>query len=378
MNLVKPELAEVNVGFIPLTDCAPLVVAARMGFDKKHGLRIKLHKEASWAAIRDKLISGDLHAAHALYGMVYGVELGIGGQQKDMAVLMTLNHNGQGITLSNQLNAQGVTNGTELSRFLKQNPAKLTFAQTFPTGTHAMWLYYWLASQGIDPLHDIKTIVVPPPQMVANISSGNVAGFCAGEPWNARAVYDRVGFTVATSQDIWVDHPEKVLGVTAEFAGKYPETCRAMVMAVLEACRYLDVLANRIQVSALIAGADYINAPVDVIHDRFVGNYDNGNGRKWHDANAIRFFNDGKVNFPYISDGMWFMTQFRRWGLLKKDPDYLALATRVNRIDIYQRAANALEIAVPEDVMRSSRLMDGVVWDGKNPEAYVNSFSIRG
>jgi len=377
MSLVKPELAEVNIGFIPLTDCAPLVVAARMGFDKKYGLRIKLQKEASWAAIRDKLISGDLHAAHALYGMVYGVELGIGGQQKDMAVLMTLNHNGQGITLSNQLKMLGITNGTELSCFLKQHPSKLTFAQTFPTGTHAMWLYYWLASQGIDPLHDIKTTVVPPPQMVANISSGNVAGYCAGEPWNARAVYDNVGFTVATSQDIWVDHPEKVLGVTAEFAGKYPQTCRAMVMAVLEACRYLDVLANRTPVSALIAGADYINAPVDVIHDRFVGHYDNGNGKKWQDANAIKFFNDGKVNFPYLSDGMWFMTQFKRWGLLKKEPDYLAVASKVNRIDIYQSAANALEIAIPQDVMRSSRLMDGVLWDGSDADAYVNNFSIR-
>jgi len=377
MSLVKPELAEVNIGFIPLTDCAPLVVAARMGFDKKYGLRIKLHKEASWAAIRDKLISGDLHAAHALYGMVYGVALGIGGQQKDMAVLMTLNHNGQGITLSNQLKLLGITNGTELSCFLKQHPSKLTFAQTFPTGTHAMWLYYWLASQGIDPLHDIKTTVVPPPQMVANISSGNVAGYCAGEPWNARAVYDNVGFTVATSQDIWVDHPEKVLGVTAEFASKYPQTCRAMVMAVLEACRYLDVLANRTPVSALIAGADYINAPVDVIHDRFVGHYDNGNGKKWQDANAIKFFNDGKVNFPYLSDGMWFMTQFKRWGLLKSEPDYLAMATKVNRIDIYQSAANALEIHIPHDVMRSSRLMDGVLWDGSNADAYVNNFSIR-
>ena len=240
-----------------------------------------------------------------------------------------------------------------------------------------MWLYYWLASHGIDPLRDVKTIVVPPPQMVTNITTNNVAGYCAGEPWNARAVYDSVGFTVATSQDIWVDHPEKVLGVTAEFVELYPQTCRAMVMAVLEACRYLDVMENRPQVADLIAGPDYINAPNQVIHDRFVGNYDNGNGRKWHDANAVKFFNQGKVNFPYLSDGMWFMTQFRRWGLLKSTPDYMAVASKVNRIDIYQQAAQALEIAVPEDVMRTSRLMDGVVWDGHNPDAYVNQFSIR-
>ena len=182
MYLFKPELSEVQIGFIPHTDCAPIVVAARMGFDKKYGISIRLHKEASWAAIRDKLISGDLHAAHALYGMLYGVQLGIGGQQKDMSVLMTLNQNGQGITLSNRLKQQGVTNGNELRDYLTRQHEKLTFGQTFPTGTHAMWLYYWLASHSIGPLHDIKTIVVPPSLMVANISNGNVAGYCAGEP----------------------------------------------------------------------------------------------------------------------------------------------------------------------------------------------------
>jgi len=376
-NLVKPELAEVEVGFIPLTDCAPVVVASKMGFDKKYGISIKLNKEASWAAIRDKLISGDLHAAHALYGMVYGVELGIGGQQKDMAVLMTLNHNGQGITLSHQLKTQGINNGTDLSSFLKQQAAKLTFAQTFPTGTHAMWLYYWLASHGIDPLHDVKTIVVPPPQMVANLTTGNVAGYCAGEPWNARAVYEKVGFTVATSQDIWVGHPEKVLGVTAEFADRYPQTCRAMIMAILEACRYLDVTENRAQVADLIAGPDYVNAPKQVIHDRFVGNYDNGNGKVWQDANAVKFFDDGKVNFPYLSDGMWFMTQFRRWGLLKSTPDYMAVASKVNRIDMYTQAAHAMGIDTTQQSMRTNCLMDGVVWDGTAPDAYVNQFDIR-
>lgn len=377
LSATKPELAEVNIGFIALTDCAPLVLASSMGFDQKHGIKIKLSKEASWSAIRDKLISGDLHAAHALYGMVYGVELGIGAQQKAMAVLMTLNQNGQGITLSNQLKTLGIVTGQDLSGFVSQHTSKLTFAQTFPTGTHAMWLYYWLASQGIHPLHDIKTTVIPPPQMVANISAGNVAGYCAGEPWNARAVYDSVGFTVATSQEIWADHPEKVLGVTAEFVDAYPNTCRAMVMAVLEACRYLDGLSNRSPVTALLAGKDYVNAPQQVIHDRFVGMYDNGNGKRWQDPHAIKFFNNGQVNFPYLSDAMWFMTQFKRWGLLKKHPDYLAMAKRVNRIDIYQQAALALEIEVPQQQMRSSLLIDEVIWDGTHPSAYAENFSIR-
>lgn len=373
VNLQVPELSEVTIGFIPLTDCAPMVVAAKTGFDKKYGIKINLSKQPSWAAIRDKLISGELHAAQSLYGMIYGLALGLGGQQKELSVLMTLNQNGQGITLSNQLKQAGVDSGFKLKTYLSQQKEKLTFAQTFPTGTHAMWLYYWLASHGIDPMHDVNITVVPPTQMVANLRAGTVAGFCAGEPWNARAVYDQVGFTVATSQDIWPDHPEKVLGVTAEFAALYPNTCRAMIMAMLDACRYLDDVENRDLTSGWLA--DWIDAPKQVIHDRFVGHYDNGNGKYWQDSHPIQFFKEGAVNFPYLSDGMWFMTQFKRWGFLKTDPDYLSVAKKINSTDIYIDAALALGIAIPEHPMRASQLMDGLIWDGQTPISYANSFN---
>ncbi len=372
-----PELTEVKIGFIPLTDCAPVVVAAQMGFDKKYGIKITPSKEASWAAIRDKVANGELHAAHMLYGMVYGVQMGIGGQQKDMSVLMTLNNNGQGITLANQLKEKGVTSGQTLKRLLDNENRDFTFAQTFPTGTHAMWLYYWLATYGINPFKDVKTIVVPPPQMVANMRIGNMDGYCVGEPWNARAIYDKIGFSVATSQDIWADHPEKVLGTTADFVAKNPNTALAMTKAILEACRYIDATANRPAVAKLISGKSYVNAPEEVIEGRFLGHYDNGIGKKWEDPNYMKFFNDGKVTFPYLSDGMWFLTQHKRWGLLKSDPDYLAVAKKVNRIDIYTEAAKSLGITVPSDSMRSSKLIDGVVWDGRDPKAYANSFKIK-
>lgn len=372
-----PEITEVKIGFIPLTDCAPIVVAAEMGFDKKYGIKITPSKEASWAAIRDKTVNGELHAAHVLYGLVYGVQLGIGGQQKDMAVLMTLNHNGQGITLANQLKDKGVKDGRSLKRLLDNENRDYTFAQTFPTGTHAMWLNYWLAANGINPIKDVKTIVVPPPQMVANMRIGNMDGYCVGEPWNARAIYDKVGYTVATSQDIWVDHPEKVLGTTAEFVAKNPNTSRAMIMAILDACRYIEATENRAKVAKLISGKAYVNAPEEVIAGRFVGDYDNGIGKKWKDPNFMKFFEDGKVNFPYLSDGMWFLTQHKRWGLLKSDPDYLAVAKKINQVKLYTEAATQLGISVPKDVMRSSKLMDGVVWDGKNPAAYAASFKIK-
>ncbi|OIQ88680.1 nitrate transport protein NrtA precursor [mine drainage metagenome] len=374
----KPELHEVRIGFIPLTDCAPIAVAAEMGFDRKYGIKIIPSREASWAGVRDKLSNGEIHAAQALYGLVYGVQLGIGCPQKDMAVLMSLNNNGQGITLSSQLRNLGVTDGTSLERLLSRRDEAYTFAQTFPTGTHAMWQYYWLGAFGINPLKDVKTITVPPPQMVANMRIGNMDGFCAGEPWNARAIFDNIGFSVATSQEIWMDHPEKVLGTTAEFVRQHPNTTRAMLMAVLEACRHIDVAANRPAVARLIAGKSYVNAPEAVIAGRFLGHYDNGIGRAWEDPNHIKFFNDGQVTFPYLSDAMWFMTQHRRWGLLKSDPDYLAVAGQVNQVELYREAAGALGISMPPDSIRTSRLMDGVLWDGQDPASYAAGFVVRG
>ncbi|HEY7986267.1 MAG TPA: CmpA/NrtA family ABC transporter substrate-binding protein [Methylophilaceae bacterium] len=372
-----PEKTEVKVGFIALTDCAPIAIAAEMGFDKKYGIKIVPSKQASWAAIRDKTVSGELDAAHVLYSLVYGVQMGIGSPQEDMAILMTLNHNGQGITLSNQLREQGVTDGDALKRLIDRDPRDFTFAQTFPTGTHAMWLYYWMAAHGIDPMKDVKTIVVPPPQMVANMRLGNMDGYCAGEPWNARAVYDKAGFTVATSQDIWADHPEKVLGTTAAFVQQNPNTARALIMAILDACRYIDTAANRPKVVELIAGKHYVNMPADIIADRFMGRYENGNGKSWEDPNHMKFFADGKVNFPYLSDGMWFLTQQKRWGLLREEPDYLAVASKVNQVALYTEAATQLKVAVPKDAMRSARLMDGAIWNGKDPKAYAGSFKIN-
>jgi len=374
-----PEKTEVKVGFIPLTDCAPVVVAAVKGFDKKYGIKIIPSKEASWAAVRDKLLNGENDASHILYGLVYGVQMGVGGPKRDMAISMCLNHNGQAITLSNKLKDKGVTDGAGLKALIdKDKGQQYTFAQTFPTGTHAMWLYYWLAAQGINPFRDVKTITIPPPQMVANMRVGNMDGYCVGEPWNARAIFDRIGFTATTTQEIWVDHPEKVLGMTAEWANKYPNTARAMTAAVLEAAKWADAEENRAEVARIVADKSYVNTDIVVIEGRLKSEYDNGIGKKWKDAHAMRFYNDGAASFPWVSDGMWFMTQHKRWGLLKEDPDYLAIAQKVNRIDIYQDAAAMVGgISVPKESLRSSKFMDGVVWDGKDPAGYAASFKVR-
>lgn len=372
-----PEKTDVKIGFIPLTDCASVVVAAAKGFDKKYGINIIPSKEASWAAVRDKTLSGELDAAHVLYGLVYGVHLGIGGPKQDMAVLMTLNHNGQGISLASHLLQKGVTDGPSLARLIKAEPREFTFAHTFPTGTHAMWLYYWLASHGINPLTEVKTITVPPPEMVENARIGNMDGFCVGEPWNARGIFDKVSFSVASSQDVWADHPEKVLGTTAAFAKRHPNTARAMVMALLEAARYIDNPENRSEVARLISAEAYVNAPLSVIEDRFLGKYADGLGKTWDDPNYMRFYNEGRIPFPYLSDGMWFLTQHKRWGLLKAHPDYLAIARQINQIELYTQAATQTGTPLPESDMRTSSLMDGTVWDGKNPAGYADSFEIK-
>jgi nitrate/nitrite transport system substrate-binding protein len=373
-----PEKKEVKVGFIPLTDCSSVVMASVMEFDKKYGIKIVPSKEASWAAVRDKLVNGELDAAHVLYGLIYGVQMGIGGPKKDMNILMNLNHNGQAFTLSRKLYDKGVKDASSLGDLIRKEKAEYTFAQTFPTGTHAMWIYYWLAAHGIHPFQDAKAIVVPPPQMVANMRVGNMDGYCVGEPWPFRAVLDKIGFTANTTQDLWKDHPEKVLGCTAEFTAKYPNTARAMTAAVIDAGRWIDSsISNRQKTSEVVADKSYVNADKDVITARMLGRYDNGIGKVWDDPNSMKFYNDGHVTFPYLSDGMWFMTQHRRWGLLKEDPDYLAVAQKVNRIDIYKQAAALTRTPVPKDPFRTAKLMDGLVWDGKDAKKYAGNFKIR-
>jgi len=374
-----PEKSAINLGFMALSDCASVVVAATQGFAQPYGLTLNLKRQASWANLRDKLVSGELDAAHSLYGLIYAVHLGIGGvAPTDMAVLMGLNQNGQSLNISRGLQNLGVNSPEALDRHVHQSRAKLTFAQTFPTGTHAMWLYYWLASQGIHPLQDVDSVVVPPPQMVAHLQAGRIDGFCVGEPWAASAVQQDLGFTLATSQTIWPDHPEKVLGCTREFVEQYPNTARALVMAILEASSFIEASPeNRRSTAHLLSATEYLDAPVACIEPRFLGDYADGLGNRWQDPHALRFHGNGEVNLPYLSDGMWFMTQFRRWGLLRSDPDYLAVARQVQQLQLYRDAATAVGVAAWGTDMRSSQLLDGKVWDGSDPAGYARSFKLH-
>lgn len=377
-----PEITKLKIGFIPLTDCASVVMAHELGLYKKYGLEVVVSKEASWAAVRDKLTIGDIQAAHILYGMPYASTLGITGaegQQKPMVIPMALNQNGQAITLSNQLKKRGVKTPQEVKKMVDGDRGKktYTFAMTFPPGTHAMWMRYWLASGGVDPDKDVKLITIPPPQMVANMRIGNMDGFCVGEPWNARAISDGIGFTATTTQTMWKNHPEKVLGMTREFAEKHPRTVKAMIMAILEAAQYLDRMENRAKVAEIIARKEYVNAPVAVVLGRIQGQYVYGDGRTEQDPDYMKFYRDGDVTFPWKSHGLWFLTQHRRWGFLTEAIDYQKVVDAVNRTDLYREAAKALNVPVPTEEYRKETLFDGIEFDPADPEGYVKKFAIR-
>ena len=375
-----PETPRIRIGIIALTDCASIVMAHELGLFKKHGIESTISKEASWAVIRDRLTLGENQATHMLYGMPYASTMGLqGAPVTPMIIPFALNRNGQGITLKKELLARGIRTPQQLRPLVLEAKAKgapMTFAMTFPPGTHAMWMRYWLATGGINPDRDVTLITIPPPQMVANMKVGKMDGFCVGEPWNARAIADGIGFTAVTSQQLWRDHPEKVLAFTETFAAKNPKTVRAVLRAVLEASRWIDQLEHRPRMAEVVARPQYINTAPDVILGRLLGDYDYGDGRRAKDKHYMTFF-DGQTNFPLKSHGVWWLSQFRRWGMVKEPPDYRAVVDRVHRPDIYREVARELGVETPREDSRKETLFDGVPFDPADPEKYARSFAVH-
>ena len=374
-----PETRTVRFGIIALTDCAPIVMAHELGYFKKFGIESVISKEASWAVIRDKLSLGENHATHMLIGMPLASTIGLAGSPvRPMVIPWLLNRNGQAITLNNKLKQAGVRTPQALKPLVEKARAAgapLTFAMTFPPGTHAMWIRYWLASGGIHPDKDVTLITIPPAQMVANMRVDKMDGFCVGEPWNNRAIQDRIGFTAATTQQIWKDHPEKVCAFAEEFAVKNPRTVKAILKALHLASVHLDDLDNRAQAAAVIARPAYINCPPAVILERLLGKYDYGDGRSEQDPNYM-IFSQRNCNYPQPIYATWWLSQFRRWGMLKAAPDYAALTKRVMRPDIYVEAMKELGVKTATPEAREVRLFDGA-FDGKDPEKYARSFPIH-
>ena len=375
-----PETTKVRFGIIALTDCSSIVMAHELGLFKKHGIESTISKEASWAVIRDRLTLGENQATHMLIGMPYASSMGLlGSPQKPMIIPFYLNRNGQAITLDKDLLAQGAKTPQAikpLAEQAKKAGTPMSFAMTFPPGTHAMWMRYWLASGGIHPDKDVSLITIPPAQMVANMKVGKMDGFCVGEPWNARAIADGIGFTAITTQQLWKDHPEKVLAFTEEFADKNPKTVKAILRAMLESSQHIDKLENRPHMAEVVSRPQYINTQKEIILGRMLGDYDYGDGRKEKDPNYMTFF-ARNTNFPLKSHGVWWLSQFRRWGMVKAALDYTGIVDKVHRPDIYREVAKEMSIAVPKEDMKKESLFDGIEFDPGKPEEYVKKFNIH-
>jgi nitrate/nitrite transport system substrate-binding protein len=375
-----PETSTIRFGIIALTDCAPIVMAHELGYFKKFGITSIVSKEASWAVIRDKLTLGENQATHMLIGMPFASTMGLAGSPvKPMVIPWLLNRNGQAITLSNKLKAAGAKTPAQIKPLAVKAKAAgdpLTFAMTFPPGTHAMWMRYWLASGGIHPDKDVSLITIPPPQMVANMKVDKMDGFCVGEPWNNRAIEDGIGFTAVTTQQMWKDHPEKVCAFTEEFAAKNPRTVKAILKALHLASVDLDKMENRPKFAEVIARPSYINCPPSTILERLLGKYEYGDGRVEQDPFYMVYSNRA-ANYPHQIYGKWWLSQFRRWGMVKTAPDYAGLPKRVLRSDIYLDAMKELGVATRVAEEQSITLFDGV-FDGKDPEKYARSFPVHG
>jgi nitrate/nitrite transport system substrate-binding protein len=310
--------------------------------------------------------------------MPYASTLGLlGSPKKPMVIPLCLNRNGQAITLDKELRDKGVRTPADLKPLVdeaKKAGSPLTFAMTFPPGTHAMWMRYWLASGGIHPDKDVTLITIPPPQMVANMKVGKMQGFCVGEPWNARAIADGSGFTAMTTQKLWKDHPEKVLAFTEEYAEQNPKTVRALLRAVLEASQHIDVMENRPKVAEVVSKPQYINCDPEIIKGRLLGHYDYGDGHSEEDPLYMTFY-DRNTNFPWKSHGLWWVSQFRRWGMVGPEADY-GVVNRVHRPDLFRAAAGDLGIAAPKEDLKSEVFFDGVAFDPTDPEKYAKAFSV--
>jgi nitrate/nitrite transport system substrate-binding protein len=368
----------VKLGFIPLTDCSPIVMAKELGLFKKYGVEVIVTKESSWANVRDKILTGELDGAHCLYSMPFSVYTGVGGKAgSEMKIAMMLNVNGQAVTLSNDF--CGKVGFKQMNKVAPVVAAKLkaekevTFAMTFPGGTHDLWLRNWLSIAGLNQ-KAVKIITIPPPQMVANMKVGNMDGYCVGEPWGGVAVKQGIGFTQVATQDIWKDHPEKALVVNKDFSSKHKADLVKVMKAVMEACKWLDVPANRKKAASIIGKAPYVNAPAEVIENRLMGNYDLGcnQGTEIYDNDYMLFHKGGMVNYPRKSHAIWAMAQYVRFGYLDEAPNYKAIADKLILQDLYEEVAASMKVKVPTDDMKPFSLtMDKTVFDPNNPAAYL-------
>ena len=383
------ETTKATLGYIALTDSAPLIVAKERGLFAKYGVPdIEVTKQASWGGTRDNLVlgggGGGIDGAHLLTPMAYLMQAGKivqNGQSVPMSILARLNTNGQAISVAKALMPVGAR--------LDSAPLKAAFAakkdnkvaMTFRGGTHDLWIRYWLAAGGIDPDREVETIVVPPPQMVANMKVGTMDAFCVGEPWNDQLVHQSQGITACVTGEIWKDHPEKSLGMRADWVDANPKAAEALTAAVIEAQLWCDKLENKAELADILGKRAWFNVPAADILPRSKGDIDYGDGRKVEGyAYKMKFWAD-HASYPFRSHDLWFLTENIRWGVLGGDTDTAALIARVNREDIWRAAAKTAGVAAADMPATTSRgvetFFDGKVFDPANPAAYLASQAIK-
>jgi nitrate/nitrite transport system substrate-binding protein len=388
-----PETTKAVLGFIALTDAAPLIVAKEKGLFAKHGMPdVEVAKQASWGTVRDNLVlgsaGGGIDGAHILTPMPYLISAGTVTQNNvptPMRILARLNLDSQCISagmefadLKLDVTGAGFAEAIAAKKAAGGEPKA---AMTFPGGTHDLWIRYWMAAAGVNPDADISTIVVPPAQMVANMKVGSMDVFCVGEPWNDQTVNQGIGYTVCNTGELWAKHPEKAMGMRADWIEANPRATQAILMAVMEAQMWCDKAENRAEVAKIISGRAWVGAPVKDTQARLEGRFDYGLGKVVEDSPHIMKFWRDHASYPFRSHDLWFLTENKRWGYLPADFDSNALVAEVNREDLWREAAAALGVPAEDIPVSTSRgvetFFDGVTFDPENPEAYLERLSIK-
>ena len=373
------EKVNLEIGFVPLTACAPLVVAKEKGFFEKHGLdEVSLVRETSWRGIVDGVAGGYLDAAQMPAGMP--VWLTVGGHQ-DMPLpivsALTMTRNGNAVTLSKKFYDQGVYTASDFKRMLLESAEQThTLGMVHPSSMHNLLLRYWLAAGGIDPDRDVSLKTIPPAQMIVDLKAGSIDGYCVGEPWNVRAAIESIGFTVATDLEIWQGHPGKVLGVREEWANSYPNTHIALVKALLEACQYCADPSNAEEIRQLLSRREYVNTSKEYIYLGNPNDYTCSLEQPMREYAHHLFAGDG-VNRPSRTEHLWMMTQMSRWGDIPFPRNWMEILERVCRVNVYSTAARELGMLNSKYRRGAIELFDGTTFDAEDPIGYLNHLSIK-
>ena len=357
----KPEKTDLSIAFIPITCATPIIMAEPLGFYSKHGLNAKVKRAAGWAMVRDWAINKDVDAAHMLSPMPLAITLGAGSLPVPFYMPAVENINGQAITLHNK--HKGVKTAADMKGF--------RFCVPFDYSMHNYLLRYFLAEGGVHPDKDVQIRIVPPPEMVANLKAGNVDGYLAPDPFNQRAVYENAGFIFKLSKEIWDGHPCCAFAISKEFATQYPNTFLALFRSIVDATHYASDPAHRKEIAEAIASTNYLNQPVTVLEQVLTGTYADGLGAIKKDPSRIDF-----DPYPWHSMAIWIMTQMKRWGHLKGEVNYKAVAEQVYRAADCDRIAKELGYPPHQGTMAKHTIM-GREFDPSQPDAYVRSFSIN-